>query len=168
MRTPAGRGSGFRSCLSAHRAVSRGTRSEGEEEGAGEVCQIRGARGSFCFTSDRTPQALWRSGFHGKGRCQDASNQLKAPKQPQPHQCCAASPALSVATFGGLRLQLHTRDGKRSLSARGRALAGCSCLPQLCECWAGLFDQPLDAGRSSEWGRRVQCTTRKLSLALSP
>lgn len=36
MRTPAGRGSVFRSCLFAHRAVPRGTRSEGEEEGTGE------------------------------------------------------------------------------------------------------------------------------------
>lgn len=74
MRTPAGRDSEFRSCLSAHRAVPRGTRSEGEEEGAGEVCQIGGARGSFSFTSARTPQALWRSGLHGKEKCQDASN----------------------------------------------------------------------------------------------
>lgn len=74
MTTPARRGSEFRSCLSAHRAVPRGTRSEGEEEGAGEVCQIGGARGSFSFTSDRTPQALLRSGLHGKRICQDASN----------------------------------------------------------------------------------------------
>lgn len=74
MRTPARRGSEFRSCLSAHRAIPRGTRSEGEEEGAGEVCQIGGAWGSFSFTSDRTPQALLRSGLHGKRMCQDASN----------------------------------------------------------------------------------------------
>lgn len=74
IRTPAGRGSEFRSCLSAQGAVPRGTRSEGEEEGAGEVCQIGGARGSFSFTSDRTPQALWRSGLHCKGKRQDASN----------------------------------------------------------------------------------------------
>lgn len=69
MRTPAERGSEFRSCLSAHRAILRGTRSKGEEEGAGEVCQIRGAWGSFSFTFDRTPQALWQSGLRGKVAC---------------------------------------------------------------------------------------------------
>lgn len=75
MRTLAGRGSEFRSCLSAHRAGSRGTRSEGEEEGAGEVWQIGGAWGSFAFPSDRTPQAPFcRSGLCGRGKCQDASN----------------------------------------------------------------------------------------------
>lgn len=71
MRTPARRGSEFRSCLSAHGAIPRGTQSEGEEGGVGEVCQIGEARGSF---SDRTPQALLRSGLHGKRMCQDASN----------------------------------------------------------------------------------------------
>lgn len=74
MRTPARRSSEFRSCLSAHRAVPRGTWSKEEEEQADEVGHIGGAWGSFSFTSDRTPQALWRSGLHGKGKCQDASN----------------------------------------------------------------------------------------------
>lgn len=74
MRTLTGRGIEFGSCLSAHRAVPGGMKSKGEEEGAGEVCQIGGVQGSCSFTSDRTPQALWRSGLHGKGMCQDASN----------------------------------------------------------------------------------------------
>jgi len=127
MRTPAGRGSECRSCLSAHRAVPRGTRSEGEEEGAGEVCQIGGARGSFSFTSDRTPM-----------------------KSSKPPRCCAASPvplpSLSMLS-SGLKTQPHTRCVKCSLSTSCMALAGCSRSPQPCEIWAGPFPQSLDAGQ---------------------
>lgn len=61
---------------------------------------------------------------------------------------CQPVPVSSLLVLSrGLKQQPGTRGVKCSLGASCMTLAGCSCLPQPCEGWAGLFPQPLDAGQ---------------------